>query len=439
MSLEHLEPLRREMKKCVRCSLCKLVPLPTIRDARFTSACPPVDRYHFHAYSGGGIQVMALSLLDGRIEADQDLARIVAACTTCGMCDVACKFIMTAERHDVIMALKEHLVECGLAPAAHQARRTNLEQFGDSAGSPDLPRGRWVEGLKVRHSPAERSPILLYAGMGTAHDPRHAASARKLAHLLIRTGIDFGVLSDEPDSGLEVYWTGQRQAFEGQAHRVGRLLEQSGARTIITLCGEDLGLFRAVYPAYGHALQAEVLHASEFLLQLIQQGRLPLTQVVRRQVTFHDPCYLGRRSEPAQTWHGEERLTHGVMRYFVPPKPINYGVNGVFDAPRQLLGHVPGLELVEMQRIREYAYCCGGGGAVPDTHPDVARSAALQRLEEAQAQEAEFLITACQHCRQNLTRWQEDDPLPVVDLVDIIHEAAGLDQMPAGSEPLPEP
>ena len=152
-------------------------------------------------------------------------------------------------------------------------------------------------------------------------------------------------------------------------------------------------------------------------------------------MTYHDPCYLGRRSEPAQTWQGEERLTHGVMRYFVPPKPINYGANGVFDAPRQLLDHVPGLELVEMQRIREYAYCCGGGGAVPDTHPEVARSAAAQRLDEARAQEAELLITACQHCRQNLTRWQENDPLPVVDLVDVIHEAAGLDQTPAGRVP----
>lgn len=438
MSLEHLELLRQEMKKCVRCSLCKLVPLPTIRDARFTSACPPVDQYHFHAYSGGGIQVMALALLDGRIEADRDLARIVAACTTCGMCDVACKFIMAAERHDVIMALKEHLVESGLALAAQKARRTNLERFGDSAGQPKWPPGRWAEGLPIKHFPPTRAPVLLFAGRGSAHDSRHAASARKLAQLLALGGVDFAILSEEPDSGLEVYWTGHRQAFEKQASRVADMLDQSGAETIVALCGEDLGLFRAIFPAYGHVFKAEVLHASEFLLQLVENGRLPLTRSVRRQVTYHDPCYLGRRSERPQAWQGEERLTHGVMRYFVPPKPINYGVNGVFDAPRRLLRHVPGLQLVEMQRIREYAYCCGGGGAVPDTHPDVARSAAAQRLEEARAQEAQLLITACQHCRQNLTRWQQNDPLPVVDLVDVIHEAAGLDQIPTHGERLPE-
>ena len=113
MSLERLETLRGDMKKCVRCSLCKLVPMPTIQQTRFTSACPPVDEYHFHAYSGGGMNVMALALLDERISVDSDLAQIVSACTTCGQCDVSCKFIMAAERQEVIIALKEHLVDLG--------------------------------------------------------------------------------------------------------------------------------------------------------------------------------------------------------------------------------------------------------------------------------------------------------------------------------------
>ena len=116
------------------------------------------------------------------------------------------------------------------------------------------------------------------------------------------------------------------------------------------------------------------------------------------------------------------------MRYFVPPKPISYGVNGVFDAPRQVLGAVPALQLIEMYRIREYAYCCGGGGGVPDAHPNVARSAATQRLDEARAAGAETLVTACQHCRHNLARWQDGTatPVPVTDLVDVVYAAAGL-------------
>jgi len=427
MSLERLESLRHEMKKCVRCSLCKLVPMPTIQDTRFTSACPPVNEYHFHAYSGGGIQVMALSLLDGRIELDQDLAQTVAACTTCGLCDVACKFIMAAERQDVLMALKEHLVEGGLALPGQRLRSDNLEQYGYSAGKPVLAPGQWAQGLGIKVLPGDSARVLLYAGAGTCQEARHAASARKLAQILQKAGVDFGILAEnEPDSGIEAYWTGHRHTFEKQARHVVDLLDQTGVKTIVTLCGEDLGMLRGKYPSYSRAPQARVLHASEFLLPLIRKGKLQMSQPIHQTVTYHDPCYLGRQSEPPQSWQGEERHTHGVMTYFVPPKPINYGVNGVYEAPRQILRSIPGLQLIEMQRVREYAFCCGGGGGVPDTHPNVARSAALQRIEEASALGAGTLITACQHCRQNLSRWQGDKQMPVVDLVDMVYEAAGL-------------
>jgi Fe-S oxidoreductase len=411
MSLERLEALRHEMKKCARCSLCKLVPMPTIQQTQFTSACPPVDEYHFHAYSGGGMNVMALALLDGRIPVDRDLANIVSACTTCGLCDVSCKFIMAAERQDVIIALKEYIAETGFAT------------MPKTEDKPTLP--HWADGLKLKTLPASKSDVLLFVGARANHNPQHAVTARKLAELLQRAHIDFGILVDEPESGIEAYWTGQRQGFTEQAQKVVNRLDQAGAKTIVTLCGEDLGMLRSKYPRYSRAPRAKVLHASEFLLPLIQNGRLRLTKPVKQRVTYHDPCYLGRQSEPPQEWQGEECQTHGVMHYFTPPKPINYGVNGVFAAPRQVLRAIPGLHFVEMPRIREYAYCCGGGGGVPDAHPNVAHSAAIQRVDEARAIGAETLVTACQHCRHNLTRWQDGTSTPVVDLVDLVYAAAG--------------
>jgi heterodisulfide reductase subunit D len=410
MSLERLESLRRDMKKCVRCSLCKLVPMPTITQARFTSACPPVDEYHFHAFSGGGMNVMTLALLDGRIRVDRDLAQIVSACTTCGMCDVSCKFIMAAERQDVILALKEHLAESGFAPTKTEDK-------------PALP--GWADGLKLKTLPESKSDVLLFVGAGTGSG--HASTARKLGELLQRARVDFGFLEDEPETGIQAFWTGQRQVFTEQAQTVVDRLDRTEAKVIVTLCGEDLGMLRSKYPRYGRAPQARVLHASEFLLPLIQKNRLKLTRPIKQIVTWHDPCYLGRQSEPPLVWQGEERQTHGVMTYFTPPKPINYGTNGVFDAPRQVLRAIPGLHFVEMHRIREYAYCCGGGGGVPQAHPNVARSAANQRLEEARAVGAKTLVTACQHCRQNLTRWQAGTSMPVVDLVDLVYAAAGLE------------
>jgi len=390
--------------------------MPTIQptgslrlQAKFTSACPPVDEYHFHAYSGGGLNVMALALLDGRISVDRDLANIVSACTACGMCDVACKFIMAAERQEVIIALKEHIVESGFVPAPK------------AESQPTLP--HWADGMNLKTLPESKADVLLFAGGGTRHNPQHAATARKLAELLQQARVDFGILADEPESGIESYWVGQRRLFSKQAQAAVDALDHAGAQIIVTLCGEDLGMLRSKYAQYSRAPQAKVLHASEVLLSLIQNGRLRLKKSVNQKVTYHDPCYLGRQSEPPTEWHGEERQTHGVMRYFTPPKPFNYGTGGVFDAPREILRAVPELRFVEMHRIREYAYCCGGGGGVPDAHPNVAHAAALQRMDEAQDVGAETLVTACQHCRQNMDRTST----PVIDLVDLVYTAAGGD------------
>ena len=147
MTKQRLESLRSEMQKCTRCSLCKMVPMPTVRDAKYANACPPVNTNHFHAYSGGGLQVMALSLIDGRIEVDEDLARVAFACTTCGLCDVSCKFIMEAERQDVILALREHIVAEGHGPKAHEAAAESLTRTGYANGPPSAEQLGWAKGL----------------------------------------------------------------------------------------------------------------------------------------------------------------------------------------------------------------------------------------------------------------------------------------------------
>ncbi|MBW2191040.1 MAG: (Fe-S)-binding protein [Deltaproteobacteria bacterium] len=426
MTKRRLESLRGEMQKCTRCSLCKMVPMPTVRDAKYANACPPVMVNHFHAYSGGGLQVMALSLIDGRIEADEDLARVAFACTTCGLCDVSCKFIMEAERQDVVLALREHIVAEGYGPKAHEAAIEQLRTTGYANGAPTEQGLLWTEGLGVKSLPRERAEVLLYTGASAYSDPKQAQTARKLAELLLEAGVDVGVLEVEPDTGIDAFWTAHREAFETHAAKVCDILDESGVERIVTVSGSHLGLLRAHYPRYARSPRAEVLHASELLDELIRKRRLRLPRPVKRRVTYHDPCYLGRQSEPPQAWEGEEKLSHGVLTYFDPPKPMNNGVNGVYDPPRRILDQVQGLELVEMHRIREYSFCCGGGGGVPEAHPDVARAAAASRVEEARDVGAETIVSACHYCVNNLDRGQSDEKMRIVDLIDLVYEAAGL-------------
>jgi Fe-S oxidoreductase len=244
--------------------------------------------------------------------------------------------------------------------------------------------------------------------------------------------VDFGILRENEGScGLPAYWTGHREVFANIANHLVDMLDDMKIETVVVLSGSCLGALRSKYPEYARAPTAKVLHVTEFLAHLIAHNRLRLPNSVRRSVTYHDPCYLGRQSEPPIIWKGEQKVALGCMTYTEPPKEINRGVNGVYDPPRQILRAIKGLHFIEMYRIREYSYCCGGGGGVPSAYPDLALSTARDRLEEAVDVGAECLVTACLHCKANLSKSQqswEKPLLPVVDIVELVYEAAGIDR-----------
>ncbi len=440
MDLIRLKSLRSDMEKCFRCSLCKMVPLPVVRHPSFTDCCPAARLYHFHGFSGSGKQIMALSLLDGRTPADEALAKIAFACTACGYCDVACKFIMDAERQQVNAALREYLFDAGLAPAAHRAVAENLEKSGHPGVSRGQPAGAWARRLGLKVLPAEHAEVLLFAGCMTSGDKLAARTARRLAKILVHAGLDVGHLADaEPCCGLPAYWSAGRGLFTRMASDNAALLERSGAPTVVMASGSCLGAVRGKYPEYARAPGVEVLHATELLARLVEEGRLCMMKPVDLVVTYHDPCYLGRQSEPYAAWEGEEKIALGVMTYTDPPRQVNRGTRGVYDAPRKVLRAIPGLRLVEMYRIREYSYCCGAGGHAPTAFPELARAAAIHRLAEAGAVKAQALVTACSHCEAHFRGVQveagaADHPeagpgldLPVIDIVDLVFEAAGLE------------
>lgn len=424
-SISKLRGLEDDMKKCFRCSLCKMVPLPVVTNPKYSDCCPANREYHFHGYSGSGKSIMALSLLDGRIKADENLARTTFACAACGYCDVACKFIMDAERHDINMALREHIVDEGFGLDIHKDIVGRIVANGDAGtvltGGPEVNAGA-VPGVKT--VPQEKAKVLLFGGC-LPDDATSAQTFAKLARLVVHAGVDAGVLSPmEPNSGVYAYWTGFRDAFSSLAEKTVGMLDDSQSSTVVVASGADLGMFRAKYPQYAKAPNARVVHATELLEELIRKKKLKLPRPVKKTVTYHDPCYLGRQSEPPVVWKGEEKMTHGCMTYTDPPRPINRGGSGVYDPPRNILRAIEGLNFVEMFRIREYAFCCGGGGGVPDAYPDLAKSAAAHRIEEARDSGAECIVTACHQCVKNLSR--KDLTMPVMDIIDLVFEASGI-------------
>ena len=431
MELTKLKGLRNDMEKCFRCSLCKMVPLPTANNPDFTDACPVSRFYHFHGYSGSGKQIMALSLLDGKIQPDQALAKITFACTACGYCDVACKFIMDAERHRVNMSLRELLVDEGQSPPQHKKMMENLKEYGHHDGKPKRSFGEWAKDLGLKNLPDQKAKVLLLAGTVQRNDDNAMKVAIRFAKILKHCGVDVGILGDaEPDCGVMQYWTGYRDEFTKTAADVTKLINGLGVDTVVTASGTTLGILRSKYPEYGSDIKPKVMHSTEFLAKLLDKGDLKLNKTLDYDVTYHDPCYLGRQSEPFIKWDGEEKITMGVMTYTDPPKPINYGVNGVFIEPRKLLSKAPGVKFTELYRIKEYAFSCGEGGGAPQAYPEMAKEAALHRIEEVKDVGAKVLVTACDFVEEHLSNVQkpldDKEKIPVMDIVDVVFESAGL-------------
>ena len=122
---------------------------------------------------------------------------------------------------------------------------------------------------------------------------------------------------------------------------------------------------------------------------------MPLT------VTYHDPCHLGRQGEDYEPWNGTEVKIYGQAVVYDPPRPRYNGAYGVYDAPRDVLRAIPGVELIEMERSREAAWCCGAGGNVREAYPEFNAWTAGKRVEEAKSTGAEALVTACSGCEKN--------------------------------------
>lgn len=426
MAISELKSLEGEMKKCFRCSLCKMVPLPVVTDTRYSDGCPANHEFLFHGFSGSGKSIMGLSLLDNRIEVDDDLAEITFACTACGYCDVACKFIMEAERHKINMTLREHIVGEGKGPDVHKETiKAIVEQNVKKGGS--ASDDRWIKENGIRKLPEEKADLLIFGGCREG-DIDSRDRVVKLAGLLKKAGLVVGVLGEaEKNSGALAYWTGYKDEFRKMAHDLSTQLNLSGVSKVVAVSGTDFGMLRSKYPEYGVQLSPEILHATELLDTLVKEEKLQLSRSVNRHVTYHDPCYLGRQSEPPVEWYGDYKTTHGCMTYTDPPKPVNMGTKGVFDAPRRLLKAVPGIQFTEMFRIREYAYCCGGGGGVPDAYPDFARATAQNRLQEAIDVGAKSVVTACHQCRNIFVANSLDEESPeILDIIDIIAESAGI-------------
>jgi Fe-S oxidoreductase len=407
-----------DMESCCRCSACKFIPLEKITGQEHSQACPSIQRYNFHSYSGGGRMGFGLGIIHGRVEYTPRAAHVIYNCNLCGACDVSCKYAMEFDVLEPLYAMREDCVKSGQTLPVWDGLVENMGKGAPTLLAPVGKRGRWAKDLVVKD--AGKADVIYHAGCLASHDEAAGKVAAAAVSLLKKAGVDVGVAKDkELCCGGRAYEMGYKDEALKQAELNVARFKESGAKEIVTGCAHCYQYFKVLYPKLGLDHGLKVSHVTEYLADLVGKGKLKPEKPVNMTVTYHDPCHLGRLSEPWIAWKGVQRERH--MRVYDPPRVLRRGGGGVYQPPRDLLNSIPGLKLVEMDRIKEYAWCCGAGGGVRESNPEFAAFTAAERVAEARSTGAQALVTACPHCIQNLGGDSSD--LKVYDVVEILDKA----------------
>jgi Fe-S oxidoreductase len=413
------------MERCSQCSYCKWIPFDQVKSWRFAKGCPSIAYNNFLSYSARGRFAVALSLLNGQSTYTDRVVDIVYKCVTCGSCDVADKICRyNLEPLEMIHELRFRLVEDGQLLPEHTAVIEHLRQENNMMMKSGAERGDWAEGLDVKHIPGESAEVLFHAGCHFSYDAELREAARTAVTLLRDAGVDIGIMGkDESCCGGITYDIGYKEDFTKLAENNIKAWAAAGVRTMVTSCADCFHAFKRLYPPLG--AKFEVLHTVQFLDRLIKEGKIKFTKTVPLRVTYHDPCHLGRQGEPYVPWKGKEKKVKNQIVVYEPRKPRYNGAWGVYEPPRDVLKSIPGLELVEMERIREYAWCCGAGGGAREGYPDFSNWTATERLEEAKSTGAEAIVSACPWCERNLIDAVSaaGDKMKVFDVAELVRQA----------------
>jgi Fe-S oxidoreductase len=420
-----LEDFAAEMDRCSQCSYCKWIPFDQVKSWRFAKNCPSISYHNFNSYSARGRYAVARSLIKGQSGYSDTVRRIAFTCMTCGSCDVSCKICRyNLEPLEMVRELKFRLVEDGQGLDAHKAVIESLNKEQNTMLQPKTGRGEWADGLDVPRLSSEKAEVLFHAGCRFSYDKDLQGAARAAVLLLKNAGVDIGIMGErEMCCGGRVYSMGYRDEFTRFAQVNIQAWAKAGVKTVVTSCADGYHAFKRLYPKLGS--RVEVLHTVEFIARLIKEGKLAFRSQIPMTVTYHDPCHLGRQGEPYGPWDGVEKKIKSQIVVYEPKRPRYNGAWGVYDPPREILRSIPGVELVEMERIREYSWCCGAGGGVREAYPEFSTWTAAERIAEAKATGAEALVSACPWCERNFMGAISalGEPMQVYDIVDLVQKA----------------
>jgi len=373
-----------EALHCVRCGLC-------------LSVCPGYRESLKETDSPRARVAMVRALKEGLLEAPTDgYSRAFFRCLLCGACTFVCPSGVAVDR--ILELTRGELSEQELLPQALSELSARIDHYRNISAEANEKRLIWADNLPS--SPTglnkERAQVVYFVGCVSSFFPRSYKIPQSFVQILDRAGVDYALLGGaEWCCGYPLFIDGELERARELIHHNVEAVRAMGARKIIMTCASCYHFWKHSYPsALGvKDLGLEVQHATEFLADLLETGELNL-RTLRENVTYHDPCDLGRKG-------------------------------GVIEAPRRVLAQIPGLRLIEMAENRDNSHCCGGGGNLESFSPEFSQAVARNRIHQATAVGAGTLVSACQQCERTLASAAraERARIRIKDITEVVLEA----------------
>jgi Fe-S oxidoreductase len=314
-------------------------------------------------------------------------------CTTCMTCSSRCP--KGIKPLDVIIQVRGQLIESGRIQSTMRDALESTFLHGNPWGKPREKRTEWVGDLEVKTASLEAPvDLVYYVGCTPAYDPRLQKLARDIVRVLNKAEVSFSLLGEEESCcGNEIRRMGEVGLFEELMESNLKLFHKRGVGKLMTTSPHCFNVFKNEYPGF----EGEVRHYTQVIWELVRDERLTFSKELNWRATYHDPCFLGKQ-------------------------------NGIFDEPRWILGCIPGLEFVELDRNRERSLCCEGGGGrmwIESLIPQ--ERLAEVRVKDAVDLGAEVLVTACPFCLLTLEdavkTTGNEEKIRVLDLIEVVEAA----------------
>ncbi len=389
MKLSGLSPKQLiEIDACTRCGEClKYCPVYAQKKEEAIDPRGKIQAFKSFIRSQYGIWARIFGAKNLDEEKLKKFSEMVYRCTLCGECSVSCPVSIDAKH--LWTALREILVEMGHFPEAAKRMKANVLRSHNVSGDENEERVEWLEFLDElpdHQYQKEKAEIAFFVGCVASFFPLVQKIPLAFIEILNKAGLDFTLLGGEEwCCGFPLIGAGMKKEAEALIQHNLEMVKKKGVKRVVFACPSCYHTWREEYKT-----DTRIFHSTQFIKTLVDKGKVSFKEK-KIKVTYHDPCDLGRAS-------------------------------GVYEAPREILLAIPGVELVEMENNREQCKCCGGGGNLEMVDPELSAALAQEKINQIQATGAETVITACQQCVRTIltTARRKEIPINAMDITEFV-------------------